>query len=237
MRRLALLLLLAALAGAPARAASPVLAGSGSGIDTDATSVTATLPAGVVAGDLLIVWFCNSASSGNWDTPSGWTLLSPADGSVEIFWKEAVASEPDPVSGEAGGNAAGWFTARITGAEDPATQAPELTEATGTSSTPDPPSITPTGGSNDYLFLATDVNFDGRRTVSTGPSGYSLDQTFATGGGPSGGTGGLASLGKTATTEDPGTFGISGSSFWETHTIAVHPPGAPPARSRVVDVQ
>ena len=113
-------------------------------------------------------------------------------------------------------------TYRRTGHEDPSTQAPEGSSgATGVSTVPNPDNLDPTGGEKAFLWLAGHGN-DGAFSVSVYPTSYSngIDDF-----GQGIGSVGVASAERelTATTENPGTFTVSGSSRWVAGTIAVHP--------------
>lgn len=110
----------------------------------------------------------------------------------------------------------------ISGAADPNTTPPEAsTPAEGTSTNADPSSLTPSGGSKKYLWIAT-AAWWGSASCSAPPSGYSNHLTAQV----------LAGAGDTmmttgtyqneAATEDPGTF-TNGSSTWDANTVAVFP--------------
>jgi len=218
--------------------AAPTIA-TNSGIGSPAASgITAVLPTHA-ADDVLLACYGYSYHSATWSTPSGWTLLQ-AQGGLAVFYKKATSSsETDPTSTYNAAGSAGWFTCALTGAEDPATQAPEVAGASGGyNKYPDPPSVTPTGGSKDYRWVVMETNSDGRRTCDNGPSGYdgtnNLQETYDTGVGSAGGTGGMSSRAYTGSSEDPGTFTLSNSSNWDAVTIAIHPAAAAAARRVMV---
>lgn len=118
---------------------------------------------------------------------------------------------------------------RITGAENPATQPPEVQEQTGTGANPDPPNNTPTGGAKDYLWIAW-CGADGEMADATAPTNYnnSFDARNS-------GTGGAAASNcriaagtrqLNASAENPGTFTLgAANSGWTALSVAVHPPG------------
>ena len=124
---------------------------------------------------------------------------------------------------------------RISGAENPATQAPEVgTVATGTSTTPDPPAAVMTGGSKDYLVIAlfgmAGEQADDDTLVTTFPTNYTVGQaekTCGVAGTNLGGMIGSAGRQLTASAENPGTFTAIDNAAWRAQTITVHP--APPA--------
>jgi hypothetical protein len=167
--------------------------------------------------------------------PTGWSWLvqndqtDASDDTVSIIYKKADGSEGASLTWDMGfaikGCAIAW---RITGAEDPAIRAPEVASASFTTvaNTADPPIITPTGGSKDYLFLAI-ASKDGTNTFTAAPSGYT---NFVPGSGSTGGSATTnanaagASKAATATSENPAVFthGVA-STGGRAHTIAIYP--------------
>ena len=104
--------------------ASPVVQASGTGTD-NSTPLTVTLPGTPADNDVYLIFLANS-SGGSWSLSSGtgWTELYDANGNA-CYYKKVSASESDPSFAWTGGGRAVWLAYRITGAEDPATQAPE----------------------------------------------------------------------------------------------------------------
>jgi hypothetical protein len=92
----------------------------------------------------------------------------------------------------------------------------EATFATGTSATPDPPNHTPTGGSADYLWIASGAKSSG--TVTSAPTNYTNLIN-----GASGDNMGTARRGLTASSENPGTFGGSTSDTYIAATLSIPP--------------
>ena len=118
----------------------------------------------------------------------------------------------------------------ITGAENPATQTPEASAAafgTTGANVADPPTVTPTGGSKDYLFLAVGTQ-DGEVGAYTAfPTNYA--NLIAANSGTGGAAGsnvvmGGASRQLTAASENPGAF-THGTPItaWIAFAIAIHP--------------
>lgn len=218
--------------------ASPAVAATNiSSIDTAGTSHTVSLPASISAGDLLIVIFGWTAALPQTITwPAGWTPITgfkTENSTVVGFdaaYRQADGGEGASISVTTSGSTkTAHNTYRITGHIDPATQAPEAaTGATGASNQPGPPSITPTGGSKDYLFLAVGCS-DGESTFTVAPTNYTdmiQDNTGLTGAGSTNCFTGSARRQLTASTEDPAGFTIGASLSWVAQTIAVHPVGA-----------
>jgi hypothetical protein len=221
--------------------AAPVDAGRATtGVSTSADPwAIVNLPASIAAGDLLIM-FCRAALAAgtiNGPTTQAWQTLyasaSPdaADDNSAWFYRWADGSEGASTSVDlAATSKGGVIVWRITGAENPATQPPELpTPNTGTTSanTANGPNVVPTGGSKDYLFL-TAAGQDGEVGAYTAvPTNYAnlAAITSGTGGLPATNVqmgGGSRQL--TAASEDPGVFThAAAAAGWTGFTVAVHP--------------
>ena len=125
--------------------ASPTVQAYGG--DTDTSSpLTVTLPGTPADNDLYLIFLANSAG-GSWilSSGTGWTELYDANGNA-CYYKKVSASESNPSFAWTGGGRAVWEAYRITGAIDPATQAPEASAgASGSDQYPDPDSISRAG--------------------------------------------------------------------------------------------
>ena len=189
--------------------------------DSAVGSHTVALPTGIQSGDLLIAFFDASGGIGSGVTitwPGGWTEFasqlshsgSPSSGLALYFraaYRQADGTEGASITVTTSSNASsGHNTYRITGAEDPATQAPEAAtvQSTAAETTIDPPLLTPTGGAKDYLWLAVAASRGGG-TLSATPTNYTnLLQD----------SGADATLGSSrrelnAASEDPGAFTVT----------------------------
>jgi hypothetical protein len=136
----------------------------------------------------------------------------------------------------------------ISGAENPATRAPQVgTTATGSSTTPNPPTTTPTGGAKDYLWIAAFTRAgeeaDDDTWVTAAPAtpsafGSLLQKACGIAGSNLGGMVATAHLASNAASMDPGTFTCA-TGAWRAQTIAIHPSSAVPfvARPPVVRSQ
>src|SRR6188472_4077287 len=208
---------------------------------TAATAHTVTYPTGIQAGETLLMVADKGSTASTIAAITGWTELldeNLANG-LYVAWKKADGTE------------SGTFTVttsastrlvvmiyRISGAADPTVSPPQIgTTSTGTSATPDPPSLTPSGGSKDYLWIAiagmAGEEADDDTWGNTPPSGYNPSPPRQIAAGTVGtNLGGLllaAEVGKTAATEIPGTFGVDVSAAWRAQTIAVVPAPSGPA--------
>lgn len=218
--------------------ASPVDAGrAATNVSTAATPWTITLPASVAAGDLLICFIRGSTNTISSFT--GWTQLAidssdASDDQTAIYYRWSDGADPVSLAWVANTKGAA-ITWRITGAANPATQAPEVSAVavgTTTANTCNPNAVTPTGGSKDYLFLAMGGEDQETGAFTAAPTNYINLQAANSG------TGGLATTNVlmggasrqlTAASDDPGAFThAAAGNGWTAFTVAVHPSTAAP---------
>lgn len=207
-----------------------------------ASPLSINLPSSISAGHLLVM-IIRSPSGATFTTPSGWTALvsnNTADGSddtTSIYYRIADGAEGATVSvtvsASTKASAVVW---RITGSSS--TDAPQLsTIATGNSTVPDPTTVTPTGGSKDYLFLW----LGGWEGEQTSPPTSDLTN-YVNETGADTGTGGAvatncrvggASRQLTASSENPPVWGaLSVADDWSAWAMAVHPVSDTPVDPR-----
>lgn len=199
---------------------------------TASNPVVVTLPA-YAAGDLCILFFRNN--NGIITTPTGWTpvhgpsQVSTTDDSTIVAWRKMDGTEGSTVSvtlnGSQKASAVVWT---VTGAADPTVSPPLISSAaTGTSTTPDPPSFSPAGGAKEWLWFWL-ASYEGEQTSppASNPTNYSNPT------GANSGTGGAvatncrvagATRQNNTATEDPPTWTISVSALWQAFTLAVPP--------------
>lgn len=211
-------------------------------VSTAGTSHAITLPASIAAGDLTLLVMDIGSTSATLNALAGWTELldeAVANGLKIIYYSGAgVPSAPTFTSSASTRSAT--IAYRISGAEVPATQAPQIgTTATGTSVSPDPPAVTPTGGAKDYLWIAF-FGRDGEEAdddtwTTAAPSGFSnlLQKACGIAGTNLGGMVASAEQQLNASSLDPGTFTCA-TGGWRAQTIAVHPPAAAPQAPDIV---
>lgn len=196
----------------------------------NAASLTVVLPSGSADTDLIIILLMATSTGTTWAQTSGttgWTELNDTSGQATLY-KQIGASESNPSFDLSGGSERSCFVAlRITGHEDPSTQAPQRSVvATSTSTTPNPIALSPTGGAKDYLWIPVASYTDGRSTFSSGPTNYTDLTTVNTGGGANGVSAATAERQLNTANEDPGVFTAARSELWVALTIAVHPSAA-----------
>lgn len=209
---------------------------------TASTAPVINLPASIAADELLLVLF-RTADGGAVGWPAGWSEMfedsTDSDDTIAMAWRKADGAEGATITLDTPGN--GKFAAiawRISGADDPTVQPPEFaTLVTGAGTTPDPGSLSPTGGAKDYLWLWC----GGWAGEQTSPPA-STPTNYANALGASSGTAGVTATNcrvasadreLNAASEDPGSWTItaSGSGGWTATVVAVHPVGASPDRT------
>lgn len=202
------------------------------------------------SGDLAIMLFMCDGGLATTDitaTPTGWTI--PTNGSQnnsDRITARVLYRFCDGTSAYETGNQAFTtnvaerslaLTIKISGHH--ASTAPECANATANSgANPDPPSLTPAGGADDYLFLAfgvLDRSAAATAVFSAGPSGYSgftAIETDQVTGGVAAGWAYKQTTG--ASSDDPGVFTISTAEDSITFTVAVYPGAATSAAKRLL---
>jgi hypothetical protein len=206
-----------------------------SSTNTAGTSHVVNMPTGCWAGELVIVTLDKGSTSATVNALTGWSeLLDEAAGNglyiAYHVWDGTMGSTITLTT--SANTRSAEIVYRISGAENPGTQAPQVgTTATGTSTTPDPPTTTPTGGAKDYLWIAlagmAGEEADDDTWGNTPPSTFGPTPPYQKSCGTAGtNLGGLilgASLQANASSQNPGTFAVDVSAAWRAQTIAVHP--------------
>lgn len=163
-------------------------------------TTTIDYPPTVVAGDVLLFMSVASTSTAE----SGWTLIADGGTSFQATVQYKIA---DGTEGGGSFTAAVDHYGRCMLAIDAGDGVPEAAAAAAASfvDTPDPPSLSPSGGAKDYLWV---VYGRGQGTTTfqmtiTAPSGFTLEHS----------ENGLAVAYKNenVATLDPGVFGDSGT--------------------------
>lgn len=196
-------------------------------------SLSITMPT-LAAGDVCVVaYYCDFSrtllaedfSAAGFSGPDEYA--SPTGGLLHVWHKRCTdASDSDTSYGItwSGGNRTAGQALRITGAAASGTFFEiAASAATGTSTTPNPPSLSPAGGAKDYLIIALCGVDDEASNITAAPSGYSgLDyDEYASSLGC-----GIAHAYKAlsaGSSEDPGTFTNTSSQEWVAQTIAIYP--------------
>lgn len=199
---------------------------------SDTTQHLVRMPDTVSAGDLLIVQLTVDGTP-TITTPGAWAAFAPYTGSGhkgDWYWLQAAGTE--------GGTTVDFVTSaseqavaivhRIKAGTWATATAPEAaTYTSGTSLTPNPPSLTPSWGAANTLWIAGyGADNTGLAYIYPFTMGGQTLNSADRGGGALGNT--SVSAGSCATklnaaSLDPGTFSKSTSTDWRSTTIAVRP--------------
>jgi hypothetical protein len=190
------------------------------------------LPSTIEAGDTLIVAFvCDGDVWVTWENEgTDWHVIYEEDAgnsgpTLSIAWKNAVGNEDGTTITVTTGSSeeSVHLSYAIQNADDPAVSPPEASvEASGHSSSPNPGSLSPSGGSKNYLWFAF-YGCDDDDMASSYPSTYVDNrETFESSSGSGTCAIGAASRNYDSNYDNPGSFRIS-SEQWEAVTVAVYP--------------
>jgi len=141
------------------------------------TNRVVTLPAGIAAGDLMVVLLQGVVIAGTTTPPAGWALVSGGWGSGSpdgVWWKIAVGGETTATFTSAAANGSTAHCAMaFQGAQGPPEYA--YVDLDGTSSM-NCPSITASWGSANNLFCAVNYWSDTSDYPTSYPASYTLMQ-------------------------------------------------------------
>jgi hypothetical protein len=183
------------------------------------TTHAVTLPASIVAGNLLMLSLVIDATGNSITTPAGWTTLVTQNSSgvtSSIIYKTATGSEGATVTVTSTSAKMAAIGYQISGWQG----TPEnSTVATGGTANPNSGSLTPSWGSADDLFLSVAL-IHGLVTTSVYPTNYTNGLTQGT---TSTNAATVASAQRqlTAASDDPSAFTISAGNSWVAYTVAI----------------
>lgn len=177
---------------------------------TSSTSHVLTMPTGITAGQLLITWVTGSFGT---ISVSGWTTIYSTTTVYGLGCFARIATGSDTGTATTGNGACSAVTCLMQGWSGTLSGI-----ASGTGTTADPPALTPSGGSQDYLWVATVYSTNNLLTAA--PTNY----TNFTKANSSQGSANIATRALTASSEDPGTF--TGSTSSPSGSTVAIPPGS-----------
>ncbi len=213
----------------PAWSSLPTIDSATAGTDSVSdTSQVATLPT-ITSGDVVVCLIHGSTGAETWPNSGPdniWTEFlghtASGAGRFTAGWHEGTGSEAATVTVTTTNSVpSAWRCWALSGATDPDTAPPETAAsvAEGSSTTPDPASLTPSGfgGCNDTYWLAFAGVTGGSSPFDGWPSSY-VNTGQQDAGSPALAYADRANAGAS---EDPGTFSISGTDSWGASVIAV----------------
>ena len=205
--------------------AFPTIQTTSQGSTAAGTSHVTTMPSGIQAGDLLLVFFSTDGDNTitNWQT---FTELDQQKDTKDVFgavgYKIAAGSDTLTITTSVSEPGA-HIVYRIDGWED--TFAPEIsTYAYGTTANPNSSIVTPSWIEDDTLYISVEMN-DSNSVVSAYPTNYGLSQVNETGGTQNCGLG-VSGRNYNNPSDDPAAFTLDDAEQWFAWTIAIAPSGA-----------
>ena len=211
--------------------ASPTVRGTpAEGAGASATTHTITFAQNT--GDRVVIFLANDATARTWSLGDSFTNLTNTSATFHIFTKVLDGSEGGNMVATAGvATKSAWIAYNITAGYHLAATAPVFsTVATGTSTAPNAGSLTPAGGSADYLWLTafgqageeadddtwvsgTPTSFSGLLQKATGTSGaVTVNCSVAS-----------AQYAHTNSVLDAAAFTTAQSLAWRAYTVAIYP--------------
>ena len=188
---------------------------------TGGTNHAWTLPAGINAGDLLIAYFAPRQTLTT--PPPGWAELHSSPYHYHyVYFKVADGTES--------GTNITWI---VSASSNSCGNLYRITNYTGTpesaqSASDNPPSLTPSWGAADTLWIAEVNNVVGNRRTTAAPANYgNLSTNWANTALATDTHLSTADRSLNATSEDPGTFTFNSSTGNKSSTVAVQ--GTPPS--------
>jgi len=195
----------------------------------DTTAHLVAMPATVSAGELLMMLFvCHTTAAHT--KPDGWevqwNLATSTLSNTTCFVRVADGTEGgttvDVVTADAQSAAAQVY--RITDWEGTLSGVENGTAVSAVSNTPDPPSLTPSWGLLDTLWIAMFGAGDDDETVTSFPTDYTDGvDTVSGAGGDAGCEVGTARRERSIDTEDPDQFTLTASEQNVANTVAIRP--------------
>lgn len=208
--------------GVPYVPPTVVARSGGSNTSTFVTAQPITLPSSS-SGDLLLVIFSPQAGQTTTTSQTGWTKVYGAaeDPNIEV-WGGVSGTAQTPLTLTTSAACGSCHITYSVSSWSGTVSHIEATKAVGNSTNMNPPSLTPSHGSFQYLWIVAGAGGNGSDTApSAAPTDFSNLQTRNTGSTLDTHTGlGSAERLFDAATLDPGTF-TSTTADWTTVTLAV----------------
>ena len=211
----------------------PVVVNRSQGTTASGTSHAFTMPTGYQPGDLLLVNVALDGSSAMTPVQAGWTQLGRHTSGTAVTWQSwyKIATGDDALTITTTTEESGYVVHAIRNAT--VSTALGFDSLTGTTSNPNPPARTPTGGAQNFLYLTVRAG-DAQVAATAAPTGY-VNMTGQAGGTTTGATIHVAEKLSAAASDDPGAW-TAAAEDWVAITISI-PPALPaaPALSTLVE--
>jgi len=210
--------------------AFPSVVGTPAGTaDTSSTSYTVALPAGIVAGELLVIFMAfDGVGTVTQSSGSTFTRIDTAvNGTAcqeEIWVRLATGGESSPVFSNTNSQDVACVAIRVQnhGVTDVTTDITKGTAATGADAAPDPPNCNP-GTVQDFLWLECFAADDDDDTVPFESANYTAVLQQQSASSTSSCLVAVASRQLNASSENPGVMAMAAVEEWVAQTIAIKP--------------
>lgn len=209
--------------------AFPYVAATNTSVQTTASATHAVnLPANIVAGDLLLIFWADATANTNFNPnpPAGWTsLYNNVNGNrrYAAFYKIADGAEGSTADFTTSANeVAAQISYRISGGSFTGVPVAGVV-ATGTDNNPNPSNFTSGFGNVSTLWIAASHSGgDNNSSAPSAPTNYSNLVTAYTGSSNTNHARMVtAERTTTATSENPGTFDLASNVAWVANTVAI----------------
>ena len=212
--------------------AAPTVANTTEDVNTTA-STTLDVAFVQTTGNLVVIFISTAVSTALSSISDGFTDLTNLTGTFHIIYKTLDGSEGGNVTMTVTSTKFASIAYNISGHDTG--QAPYLsTVATGTSTAPNPTTVTPGAGSNNYLWIAAastageEADDDTWASLSAGLSGQGfgslVQKTTGTGGVASTNASlALARMSSIGSSMDPDAFTTAQSLAWRAYAMAIKP--------------
>lgn len=215
-------------AWASSEVANPAIRAARFSFNASGSSHVATVPPGTLDGDWLVYFLVRTGTGAMPTPPSGWTKQTaeyamPANARAALYYRKWISTDPTTFSFSTTARAQGLMYA-INGATIAASTLVEgSASASGTSTLPNPASITASWGTSAktlaIAFYGADTASGSGAATAYPYADWQRTQTLGTISGDVA-TGGCV-LENAAATVDPGAFTITASNHWTAATVLV----------------
>lgn len=195
-------------------ASFPTVLGTATSIRSTTTSHPVTMPGGIVAGEILLV-FASFQSTTGITVPGDWTVQSNTlNSAIRLLVLSKIAAGSDTLTLTSAASTNSAHAAYRAFSNDNTLR---ITTASGTSTTPNPPSLN-NGASQKFLWFAAFASESSSATVTSYPANYTTNQLTAHQGNA---LLAVATRNNEIGTEDPGVFTIPASDRWACATLSI----------------
>ena len=212
----------------PAAAVAPIVLQTKNGVDPAATNHVIPVPALLAVGDMVLVCIEFNGITGGTTYPAGWTQVTvPTTNTIEgvcvfriIVSGDAITSITFTTTNLV---ADAFVEYQLAGAT---TVYRDFLGASGSSSSPDPPSLTISPSDNVMTVAVLFFGFSAFCHVTVYSSGFTSNTLASPDDGAISARAAMSTKTETIGTDNPGVATLSASCLWITHTIAIGGPAA-----------